>query len=417
MMMHISRTTQVIASRRIGSFFFSFWIAIVLIVISWPNNAAYAFSGPAKLIRIGITSQYFSMRTTTEITRFQTKKSDSFSTGKKSFSKTQLETSCRTLGYRFHRGFKMNLQKIRLLAFASVLLPALCPKVAFATSSTMTTATLSSAAQPSYHLTRILFLRLLAVVYTSAFSVAKFQNKGLIGDRGITPAKRILDEAQKVGEVRSARRKEWVKQRAKYDNGSGANKTILELKNKFSDSKIAELFRDKFWYRQDRAGRPLPTLLWLARDRDNLNPWLDCLANVGLFLSTVMLASGSANVFLLLGLYVIQRTFMSVGGPWYGYGWEPQLAELTFHALFLVPLFSMDPFFGWIRSSTSSSVGPFPVPKLVIWAVRWYLFKIMMGAGLIKIKSSDPKWKPGNMSAMNYFYETQARMNFLLLFN
>mmetsp|Transcript_2768 Transcript_2768/g.5406 ORF Transcript_2768/g.5406 Transcript_2768/m.5406 type:complete len:757 (+) Transcript_2768:339-2609(+) len=411
MMIRISRGPQAIAPRRIGSFFPSVWIAIVLIVISLPNNAANAFSGPVKPIRIRITSEDFSMRTPTEITSCQTKRLDSFSTERISFSKTQLKNSMRTLGYRFRRRLQMPLQKIRLLAFASVLLSALCPKMAFATSSKITTATLSSPTQPSYHLTRILFLRLLAVVYTSAFSVAKFQNKGLIGDRGITPAKRILDEAQKVGEARSARRKEWVKQRAKYDNGSGAKKKFHDLKNKLSDSKFAELFRDKFWYRQDRAGRPLPTLLWLARDRDNLNPWLDGLANVGLFLSTVMLASGSANVFLLLGLYVIQRTFMSVGGPWYGYGWEPQLAELTFHALFLVPLFSMDPFFGWIRSNTSSSVGPFPVPKLVIWAVRWYLFKIMIGAGLIKIKSSDPKWKPGNMSAMYYFYETQPVPN------
>lgn len=86
------------------------------------------------------------------------------------------------------------------------------------------------------------------------------------------------------------------------------------------------------------------------------------------------------------------------------YGWEPQLAELTFHALFLVPLLSMDPFFGW-----NGVDGPYPVPKLVVFAVRFYLFKIMLGAGLIKVKSRDMKWKPGNMSAMYYFYETQVR--------
>ena len=33
----------------------------------------------------------------------------------------------------------------------------------------------------------------------------------------------------------------------------------------------------------------------------------------------------------------------------------------------------------------------------------------LTGAGLIKVKSSDQKWKPGNMSAMDYFYETQVR--------
>src|SRR5210317_1483129 len=93
---------------------------------------------------------------------------------------------------------------------------------------------------------------------------------------------------------------------------------------------------------------------------------------------------------------------MSVGGVFYGYGWEPQLAELTFHAMFLVPLLSMNPFFG-------SKGGIYPVPSLIIWAIRFYLFKIMLGAGLIKVKSSDAKWKPGNLSAMKYFYETQVR--------
>ena len=78
---------------------------------------------------------------------------------------------------------------------------------------------------------------------------------------------------------------------------------------------------------------------------------------------------------------------MAVGGPWYGYGWEPQLAELTFHAMFLVPLWSLEPFFG----AGVVGGGAFPVPAPVIAAVRWYLFKIMLGAGLIKLKSSDRK--------------------------
>jgi len=155
---------------------------------------------------------------------------------------------------------------------------------------------------------------------------------------------------------------------------------------------------EHFWHRTDRMNRPLPTLLWFARDRNQLNSWLDNLANVGLFLSTIMLATGSANVLLIAGLYIIQRSFMSVGAEFYGYGWEPQLAELTFHTLFLVPLLSMNPFFK-------------TVPKLIIWSIRFYLFKIMMGAGLIKAKSSDVKWKPGNLSAMEYHYETQPVPN------
>jgi hypothetical protein len=272
-----------------------------------------------------------------------------------------------------------------------------------------TGATASAAAAtvvpPSYHLTRILFLRLLAVVYISAFSVAKFQNKGLIGDRGISPARDVLNDSQKRQEQRSARRRAWLEERKKYSSqqqGFWLRRLFVKCKNVVTDSHLADLFRDKFWYRTDRADRPLPCLLWLAKDRNNLNPWLDGLANGGLMLSSIMLATGSANAFLLFALYIIQRSFMSVGGVFYGYGWEPQLAELTFNAMFLVPLLSMNPFFG-------SKGGLYPVPSLVIWAIRFYLFKIMLGAGLIKVKSSDAKWKPGNLSAMKYFYETQVR--------
>ena len=250
----------------------------------------------------------------------------------------------------------------------------------------------AAATTPSYHLTRILFLRMLATVYIAAFSVARFQNKGLIGDRGIVPARNVLNDSEKRQQLRSARRKEWAEERKKYSQKGSW------LMNKVTDSFLADLFRDKFWFRTDRGDRPLPCLLWLAKDRSNLNPLFDNLANAGLLLSTIMLATGSANALLIFALWLIQRSFMSVGGVFYGYGWEPQLAELTFHAMFLVPLMSMDPFWG------SKSC-------LVIWAVRFYLFKIMLGAGLIKLKSSDDKWNLGNMTTMYYFYETQPVPN------
>lgn len=291
------------------------------------------------------------------------------------------------------------------------------PNISSATnllSSAATTTTPTS----SYNLTRILFLRMLAIVYTAAFSVAKFQNRGLIGDRGITPARNILNAAEQRGEAKSTRRKEWLEDRKKY---TSSNDFIDKCKNKVLDSTPANIFRDKFWNRTDRMDRPIISLLWLARDRNNLNPWLDGLANVGLFLSTIMLATGSANALLILGLWLIQRSFMSVGGQFYGYGWEPQLAELTFHALFLVPLLSMNPFFGsgggGAAAGAGSIMGAFPVSTLAIWAIRFYLFKIMVGAGLIKMKSSDPKWKPGDMSAMDYFYETQVSLWVLSFFS
>ena len=314
---------------------------------------------------------------------------------------------------------------------ASILLTRIKPAHALSASNILSTAknvlhstSNTPASLSTYHLTRILFLRLLAIVYTAAFCVAKFQNKGLIGDRGILPARKLLDNAEKRGEVRMKRRQEWLEQSKSYrinntptTNATMGSKVYKKCKSTLSESQLVNLFREKFWYRTDQMDRPLPTLLWLASDRTNLNPHLDALANIGLFLSTLMLATGSSNIPFMLTLWIIQRSFMSVGGVFYGYGWEPQLAELTWCALFLVPGVSLNPFFGLAAASgsavgaevaTGAMLGAYPVPIFVIWAIRWYLFKIMMGAGLIKIKSSDPKWKPGNMSAMDFFYETQV---------
>ena len=49
----------------------------------------------------------------------------------------------------------------------------------------------------SYWLTRILFLRFLGFIYLVAFMVSYHQNKELIGDRGLTPARLYL---RRVGE-------------------------------------------------------------------------------------------------------------------------------------------------------------------------------------------------------------------------
>ena len=49
----------------------------------------------------------------------------------------------------------------------------------------------------SYWLTRIVFLRFLGFIYLVAFMVSYHQNKELIGDRGLTPARLYL---RRVGE-------------------------------------------------------------------------------------------------------------------------------------------------------------------------------------------------------------------------
>lgn len=215
--------------------------------------------------------------------------------------------------------------------------------------------TLSSS---SFYLSRIVFLRALALVYSVAFLVAYNQNQGLIGDAGITPARRVLDSAEARGRKTRREREEWLQE---FHHAIPAWKRVLYNNTTY------QYLRERLWDRADRLQRPVMTLLWLCKDRSHLNSWLNNIALVGLCSSLAILITGAANVPLLLVCWMCQRSLMAVGGPWYGYGWEPQLGELGFHALFLVPLLSMNP----LHSAP---------PIFIIWSIRWYLFKIMMGA-------------------------------------
>ena len=71
---------------------------------------------------------------------------------------------------------------------------------------------------------------------------------------------------------------------------------------------------------------------------------------------------------------------IDLGQDWYSYGWEIQLLETGFLAIFLCPLLDWRPF------------ARRPAPRLVVWLFRWLAFRIMFGAGLIKIRG-DPCWR------------------------
>lgn len=113
---------------------------------------------------------------------------------------------------------------------------------------------------------------------------------------------------------------------------------------------------------------------------------------VGMVLGTAMMA-GLANVPMLLILWLMQLSLNNSGQLFYSFGWETQLSELTFLSLFLVP--PVDP-----RLKTC----PYPPSLLAIWALRWMLFRLMFGAGMIKLRG-DECWR--DFSCMIYHYETQ----------
>jgi len=192
---------------------------------------------------------------------------------------------------------------------------------------------------PTYWLTRFMILRLLGIIYAVAFLVAINQIIPLIGSNGLLPVNLYFNH---IGSALGS-------------TGAGFIR--------------------------------LPSVFWFT-DSDTT---LLCAAWAGLLLSIVVVA-GYANAPLLTVLWFLYLSFIHAGQDWYGYGWEIQLAETGFLAIFLCPLWDMRPF------------PKYPPPRLVITLFRWLIFRVMLGAGLIKYRG-DQVWRNG--TALYYYFETQ----------
>jgi hypothetical protein len=84
-------------------------------------------------------------------------------------------------------------------------------------------------------------------------------------------------------------------------------------------------------------------------------------------------------------LWAFYLSIVNVGQTWYGFGWESLLLETGFLAVFL----------GNERTAP---------PVLVLWLLRWVLFRVEFGAGLIKLRG-DECWR--KLTCLYYHHETQ----------
>jgi hypothetical protein len=195
-----------------------------------------------------------------------------------------------------------------------------------------------------YRWTRFFILRLLGLLYLMGFWILVQQGLPLLGRDGLLPAESFVAR--------------WVE----YQGGANA----------------------AFWR--------LPSLFILTGVSDR---WMLALAWGGVLLSLVVLA-GYANAIVMAVLWALYMSFVHVGQLFYGYGWEIQLLETGFLAIFLCapldprPLPATDP----------------PLP--VLWLYRWLIFRVMLGAGLIKIRG-DECWR--DLSCLFFHYETQPIPN------
>ena len=192
----------------------------------------------------------------------------------------------------------------------------------------------------SFWLVRAVLLRGIGLIYAVAFLILVRQGPALMGGRGILPVTRFLDF---VAAQLSSR-------------GAG------------------------FW--------ELPSLFWLSAS----DGWLQAGAWLGLLGALGMLA-GFSNAPLLAVLWALYLSFTHVGQIFYGYGWDSLLCETGFLAIFLAPFWRP-------RELDVAS----PPPVLVVVLFRWLAFRIMFGAGLIKLRG-DSCWT--DLTCLAFHYETQ----------
>src|SRR5262249_11376095 len=135
----------------------------------------------------------------------------------------------------------------------------------------------------------------------------------------------------------------------------------------------------------------LPSLFWL----DASDGLMTAVGWIGVVLSAFVVA-GFANAPLLFVLWALYLSVVHAGQLFYGYGWELQLGETGFLALFLVPLWDARPF------------PARPPPAVPIWLFRWRIFRMMIGPGLIQLRG-DPCWR--EPPCLDFHYETQPIPN------
>lgn len=209
--------------------------------------------------------------------------------------------------------------------------------------------------------TRCIFIRCVAAIYLIAFLSAGSQMLGLYGHDGISPISAIVD------------------------NPSCTEPRLLLFLN-------------------------YPTLFWF--DASDPTLWAVPALGAGAALSAMLgILCGpmlAISWFLYLSIVTVGQEFMS-------FQWDILLLETGFLSVFLSTWRPLDFLFNtfalakpgtllgvklksWMVDKSDPSI-------IVIWLVRWLLFRLMFQSGMVKLDSMDETWR--SLTAMTFHYETQ----------
>ncbi len=202
----------------------------------------------------------------------------------------------------------------------------------------------SGARKPTYVLVRWVFLRLLGIVYLIAFLSVGRQLGGLVGSRGIEPAADLMRAAHEQFDAR----------------GVGLRRYLL-----------------------------LPTLTWISVS----DGFLRGLWVAGAVLSLALIFE-VAPVPMLAALWLLYLSLTVVGRDFLSFQWDALLLETGLLAVFFAP-----------PGLLPRRAGESPPSPIALWLLRWLLFRLMFGSGLVKLASGDPNWR--RLTALEVHYETQ----------
>ncbi|MET8894147.1 lipase maturation factor family protein [Streptomyces albogriseolus] len=113
--------------------------------------------------------------------------------------------------------------------------------------------------------------------------------------------------------------------------------------------------------------------------------WAGCAVSAALLAGADALVPLWAAMLLWLVPWALYLSIVNVGQTWYAFGWESLLLEVGFLGVFL----------------GNDEVAP---PVVVLFLLRWVLFRVEFGAGLIKVRG-DECWR--RLTCLEYHHETQ----------
>ncbi|KAL7475658.1 hypothetical protein ACHAW6_001568, partial [Cyclotella cf. meneghiniana] len=208
----------------------------------------------------------------------------------------------------------------------------------------------------TFHVTKFVILRLVGFVYLVAFVGAYHQNRGLMGKNGLMPAYTFIDR----------------------------------LRQRYASP--IEGFVSH------------PALFWFFPS-STLEDWhMECIATVGATFSLAV-AMGLNSWLVMAALWLLDFTIVTVAQgatEFYSYGWESQLLETGFLAIWLcdLPSWGRERNLRGLFCDTDNSM-----PSLsVLWLFRWLCARISVGAGLIKLRGASC-WQ--EKTCLYYHFETQ----------